>query len=143
MKKTTLGRSLFLLICIVLSNLATSSQAEEAASYQARSGLSESRREDLERRRQVLVSEHLSTAISAESEESEQAINNLPRTHRFQPCTFWRYDFTVNGNICTSTDSNIEVTDARDVNQMMQTISKLQTTIIDLQNRVTALENTP
>ncbi|MCX6124433.1 MAG: hypothetical protein NTV34_06745 [Proteobacteria bacterium] len=143
MKRSTHARSLSLLLYIILTNLSTNAKSEEPAPYQGRSDLSESRREDTERRTRVLVNEHFPNAINAELGESERTLYSLPRSYRFQPCTFWRYDFNANGNVCTSTFSNIEVTDARDVKQMMQTISKLQTTITDLQNRITALENRP
>jgi hypothetical protein len=66
--------------------------------------------------------------------------NLLQRTHRFSPCSQWRYDMDSGLYGCTFLSQPIEVNDARDVAAMHRTIDQLSRSLADLERRVQALE---
>ena len=64
-------------------------------------------------------------------------------SHRFEPCSYWRYDFNTNTYTCSRTDFAIEVPDIQDFNELERTVAQLQQTIQALEQRIQTLERRP
>ena len=61
-------------------------------------------------------------------------------SHRFEPCSYWRYDFNTNTYTCSQTAFAIEVPDAQEFNQLDNTVTQLQQVIQQLQQTIQTLE---
>ena len=84
------------------------------------------------------------SAIASDSSTTELdltsigAVDRNIRVYRQTPCSYWRYNSDVSGNICTFTDRRIEVADANDLATVLR---EMLAKIDSLEKRVQELEN--
>lgn len=82
------------------------------------------------------VKEAKTESLNSEIVQS-QNIFGFINSYNFRPCSFWSYESSVRGYICSMTDMMVNVPDSHDVSSVFR---DLESQVLSLEERVKKLE---